>query len=347
MGSGGGEHLLKSIPLPGAAVSDAVIPSQIGGRLAGGNQIIGSIRLIGRGHGNGHDLRPKGSHKINGAIIHIPHRRRNTAGGKIADAHTHSPHVGNHIQKIHRTVCTGGIQKIPTADGGQHKGAVRDRFRHNTHLIQGGRHRDHTATGNPSVSGLHTYYAAIGGRYADAAARVGSKGIDRLACGHDSGTAAGASARHVIRIDGISANAESRGFIAGAHSKFVQIGLAEEYRPLCPQALPHIRTVGRHEIIQHPGSTGGEDPLGADIVLQRHGNAAQQRCISRGDPPVRLVGGTQCHIGTHGNKRTKRRLRFRDPDKGRLRQGTGRNLPRPQLSCIFSQHDSTVRTTHT
>ena len=172
-------------------------------------------------------------------------------------------------------VGAGGVHLIVAAEDVVQHGHILHGASHGANLVQGGGKGNQAVAGNRTISGFEAHNAAVSGRLPDGAAGVGTQSQCRHAGGHRRGGTARGAAGNIVQVVGVVGLEEPGVLTGGTHGKFIHIQLAGHHGVGGQQFFHHSGVIGRHKVVQHLGSAGGEDVLGADVVLHRHGDARQ------------------------------------------------------------------------
>ncbi len=197
---------------------------------------------------------------------------------------------------------TGRVEGVVPGDRLQHDGAVLDVAGHRTDLIEGGGEGDDAVAADPAIGRLEADDAAVRGRLADRAAGIGSQRGRGLAGGDAGGAGAGGSAGHGVEVPGVLHRPVGAVFVGAAHGELVHVQLADDHRAALLQPGHGGAVVGRHEALKDLRGAGGTDPLGAEDVLKRHGNAGQQVGLAGGAFLIRGLGGGQGLLFAYGDE---------------------------------------------
>ncbi len=182
----------------------------------------------------------------------------------------------------------------------EEQGGILDRGGERPDLVQAGREGDEAVAGHQAVGGLDPDHPAQGGRLADGAAGVGAEGQGGEPGGNGGGAATAGPSGHPAEIVGVAGGTKGGVLGAAAHGELVEVGLADDHRPGCPQALDDRGVVGRQPAGQDAGRARGGDAAGAQVVLEGHGHAGQRpRVLAPSGGDVDGVGGGAGGIGRH------------------------------------------------
>ena len=172
---------------------------QVGGHLAGHDQVVGAQRVRRSG-----DRTPRRSRRRATPAARRP--RGSAARPRARSPRRRAPHhadlepghvtgTGRLDDRRHRGVDGGGVQRVVPGDHLVQQGGVQHRTGAGSGLVQRGGHRHHAVAGGAAVGRLHPDRAGDRGGLADRAAGVGADGQRRLEGGQRGGRAAAGAAR--------------------------------------------------------------------------------------------------------------------------------------------------------
>ena len=227
----------------------------------------------------------------------------------------------------HSRLAGGGVHIIMAGNHIEDMGAVRHIAGQGANLVKRRTVSHQSVAGNTTIGRLQPHHAAEGSGLADGAAGIGTQGPDGSACSHRSCAAAGGTAGDALGIPGVAGGMVSGVLRGAAHGELVHVQLAQDNRVLSLE-LGHDRSIiGRHEVLQNLGSTGGPHPFGADIVLDGAGNALQEgNLLSLGNLLVHSLGARQGLIPGDGEVSLDFPLHLVDAGEHIFRQLYARNL---------------------
>ena len=175
----------------------------------------------------------------------------------------------------HRRIDAGRVLRIESRHDLENRGRIRGALCEHPGLIEARGEGDHAVTGYPPVRRLDPGDAGEGGRLPDRAARIGARREGREAGGRGRGRAAGGAAGHLGRVPGISHRTIEAGLVRGPHGEFVHVRLAQHDHPGGLELRDHRGVIGCDEVVEHPRSAAGADPVGAENILMNEGDAEQ------------------------------------------------------------------------
>ena len=213
-------------------------------------------------------------------------------------------------------------------DRSQHQGGVRHVLRNRTDLVERRRKGHQPIARHAPVSRFEPNHPAARRRLSDGSTGIGAERGDALVGSNGSGRSAARPSGDVGQVPGIPARSERRIFGRRPHGEFVEIGLSDQQKLLCPESIDHRRIVGRDKISQNAGRTGRRHPLGADIILDGDGHSHERRGMA---PAFQLLV-QRLRVG-HGRILLQRHVRLDlgldlvDPERVGVDDLSRRDLP--------------------
>ena len=187
--------------------------------------------------------------------------------------------------------------------GAQHQGHVVHTARERPALVEAGGKRHHPVAADAAVGRLHAHHPGERGGLPDAAAGIGPGGEEGLSSGHRRGRSAAAAARHGRRVPRVADRAVGAVLVARSHGELVAVGLAEQHRAGCGEALLGRRGVRRAVAGQDLRSRRGRQAAvrlprvvqrpGDEDVLQGVRDAEQRPRVAVGERDVRRISCLQ------------------------------------------------------
>ena len=111
---------------------------------------------------------------------------------------------------------------------------------------------------------------------ADRSAGIGAQSPDSFACSDSSSTTAGGTAGNAVQVPGVVGYTEMRGLGGRAHSKFIQVGFAQENGFISAQVFDNMCVIYGNEVLQHFGGTGSAQAFGRNIIFDCTGDTCQR-----------------------------------------------------------------------
>ena len=176
----------------------------------------------------------------------------------------------------------GRVARVVSGDDAEERRHVARRSRERTDLIERGSERDQAVARHAAVGRLQTEHAAERRRLADRSAGLGAERERHHAGGDRDGRSAARSAGNPIVIPRVARRPE-RGMLGRrAHRELVAVGLADDHRAGAARDARRRRPsrVARNA---RAGATPAVVRIagGADVVLERDGDAEQRRVRGR------------------------------------------------------------------
>ena len=165
------------------------------------------------------------------------------------------------------------VLRVVAGDGAQGYGGVFHRPGDGTHLVHGPRTGRDTEAADPAPTGPETDDAAPSSRAADRAAGVLTQGCGaQEGGGGRTGAAAGAPGK-TVQVPRVAVEAVA---LRSPQGELGEVGLAQDYGPRLLQ-IRHGRGVFvREEVGHEPGTDGGPDALGPNLVLEGYRDAVHR-----------------------------------------------------------------------
>ena len=170
----------------------------------------------------------------------------------------------------------GGVHLVLTADAVEYQSSVSYVFGNRSNLVQRGCECYAAITGYAAIGRFNTNAAVEGCRLADRSAGIGAQSPDSFTCSDSSSTTAGGTARNAVQVPGVVGYTKMRGLGGRAHSKFIQVGFAQENGFVSAQVFDNMCVIYRNEVLQHFGGTGSAQTFGRNIILDCARNTSQR-----------------------------------------------------------------------
>ena len=170
----------------------------------------------------------------------------------------------------------GGVHLVLTADSVEYQSSVGYVFSDRSDLVQRGCECYAAITGYTAVGRFNTNAAVEGCRLTDRAAGIGAQSPDSFACSDSSSAAAGGAAGNAVQVPWVVGYTEMRGFGGRAHSKFIQVGFAQENGFISAQVFDNMCVIYGNEVLQHFGGTGSAQAFSRDIIFDCARNTCQR-----------------------------------------------------------------------
>ncbi len=103
------------------------------------------------------------------------------------------------------------------------------------------------------------------------------------------------------------------GLVARPHGELVHVGLAQHHGAGTGQTLDDGGIVGRDEVLEHPRTTAGTQPGGAEDILVGDRDTGQRTGLARLQRLIGTLGGGERRLGGDRDEAVQARIETLDP----------------------------------